>query len=81
MAKYIGETNDDYINGEDYAITTLPMSGRIFKPGKENGKWIDTVGERDNRIMLWKNLFEPNAKQGYRVYKNQAAILKDFDSI
>lgn len=80
MPQYIGQTDSDYVNGEHYAIMKLPMVGRIFKPGKDSkGNWLDTVGERDTRIMVWKNLFGPEAKQGYRVYESEEAILKDFD--
>jgi len=69
MAKYIGETNEDYTNGEDYALIRFPMIGIIFKPGKDlQGKWLDTVGEKDNRIMVWKNMFAPKERTGYKVY-------------
>lgn len=79
MATYIGETNDDYINGQSYPIMRRPMTGTIYKPGKdENGKWLDTVGKPDTRIMLWKDIYGTEAKMGYRVYESQEAIEKDF---
>lgn len=79
MAQYIGETNDDYTNGEHYPIMQVPMVGKIFKPGKDSkGDWLDVVGERDTRIMLWKNIFGPDVKVGYRVYNSQEEINKDF---
>jgi hypothetical protein len=79
MAKYIGQTNDDYVNGRDYSISTQSMTGKRFKPGKDSqGKWLDNVGERDTRIMLWK-IVGPKQSPALKVYESEAAILKDFE--
>ena len=75
MAKYIGETNEDYQHGEDYAIMQRPMAGRIFQPGKDlQGNWLDTVGEPDNRIMVWKNTFAPKERTGYKVFTPEELV-------
>lgn len=80
MAKYIGQTNDDYVNGEYYPIQQRPMQGRLFKPGKDlQGKWLDTIGEPDTRIMVWKDVYGPEAKPAMKVYESQEAINQDFE--
>lgn len=74
MAKYIGETNQHLKEGSYYALMTQDMAGRIYKPGKdERGKWLDTVGEQDTRIMVWVN-----ANSFYKVYNSGDEFLKEW---
>lgn len=40
---------------------------------------IDTIGKPDTRIMLWKNVYGPHQKMGYKVYESEEAISKDWD--
>lgn len=76
MARYIGETNKNVVNGTDYTIKTLDMAGRFFKPDKdENGRWLDTVGWPDTRIMLWVDSWNNSF---YKVYKDAEDVLKDW---
>lgn len=75
MAKYIGETNWNLREGEDYSLMTQDMAGRIYKPGKdERGKWIDTVGEQDTRIMVWVGF----GNSFYKVYNTGEEFLKEW---
>lgn len=40
--------------GEHYLTNIMLMHGRIYKPGKDaKGKFLDTVGEPDNRLMIF----------------------------
>lgn len=80
MPTYIGETNEAYTKGQYYPIMRRQMSGKIYKPGKdEYGKWIDTIGKTDTRIMLWKDVYGPHQKLGYKVYESEEAVYKDWD--
>jgi hypothetical protein len=76
-AIYIGETNEDYVNGKQYALRTQKFTGRIYKPGKDaNGKWLDKEGEPDNRMMVWKDGFAINP--ALKVFNDYNAISTDF---
>lgn len=38
---------------QNYTTTMMPCRGRIYKPDRDaNGKYVDIVGEPDNRIMV-----------------------------
>lgn len=79
MPLYIGETNQDYTNGQVYFLMQVPMCGRIYKPDKGvDGKYIDTVGVRDIRIMVWKHGTYAHDRTGYRVYESDEAIAKEW---
>jgi hypothetical protein len=76
MATYIGQQNKHVVNGTDYAIKTVDMAGRFYKPDKDaNGKWLDTVGWPDTRIMLWVDSWN---NQFYKVYNNAEEVAKDW---
>jgi hypothetical protein len=76
MAKYIGETNENVVNGSDYPLKTVDMAGRFYEPDKdENGKWLDTVGWPDTRIMVWVDV---HSNRFYKVYDNVDEILKEW---
>lgn len=81
MPIYIGETSEHLVNGRYYTTMQVPMMGRIYKPGKDiHGKWIDTVGEKDNRIMVWKHLTTKDECPAMKVYESVEAIAKDWDN-
>lgn len=44
----------NFKEGETLHVNMMKMEGRIYKPGKDlEGKWLDTVGEPDKRIMVF----------------------------
>lgn len=67
-ATYIGTTNENFVNGKGYSLTTLPMTGRRYKDLN------DREGVPDNRIMVWQN----NGPAALKVYETQADIAKDW---
>ena len=66
MAKYIGETNENLVNGEAYSLSTKDMVGGLKDPE------LGIV--QDQRIMAYIN--GPN--QFYKVYSNAFELLKDW---
>jgi hypothetical protein len=69
---YMGQTDENYTNGETYTIEIAPFSDDHFGG--------NTVA--DNRYMVYKsvtNLFrEGNNPSGYRVYSDLKSVAKDF---
>jgi hypothetical protein len=80
MAVYIGESNFAFAKGESYSIVRNPMTGRIYQPGKgPDGKWLDKIGKKDNRIMVYKSTTMAAVDSGYKVYETQEDIEKDWE--
>lgn len=59
-------------DGRSLTIHITKMTGRIYKQGKDsNGKWIDTVGEPDNRYQVYNDV-------PHKVYPDRESIKRDF---
>jgi hypothetical protein len=65
----------DDIDGPSYAVIISKMTGRIYKDGKKDGKFIDTIGEPDNRYQVYGDIGFPIHQ---KVYKDKEEIKKDY---
>ena len=44
----------DFFEGQQTTVRIMPMTGRIYKPGKDSkGKFIDLIGKPDERLMVF----------------------------
>lgn len=77
-AKYIGPANEVLLPDSTHSISVVKFTGKRYKPGKDaKGKWLDTVGEPDDRFMV----SNPSAYTGlvpYTVYASASEVLKDW---
>lgn len=65
--------DSEFIEGNDYQIQIVPMTGRIYKPGKtpDGKEWLDKIGKPDERMMVM-------APRLYKVFESMEEVNKCF---
>lgn len=72
MKAFVNVIGDD----KELLVNIVKMTGRIYKAGKnEKGKFIDTVGEPDNRYQVYAEL---GYDYPHKVFNDKESIKKNF---